>query len=171
MLLIDLYLITGCVAVAIYFTYRRIEQRQRPVRWQNSSGGTHALFFQKWQDQFHRKSPEAEENDELFDVSTPVTDEVPTWVRVYQVERETFVQMNALCDTDIVKVETGEMIPVKGVVVEGSAWVLIQHDSLDFHFTPGDIPVNVQQFTVGDLVVAQKIVVVGSLKIRPDLSG
>ena len=171
MLILDLYLITGCAAIAIYFTYRRIEQRQQPAWWRNSSGGTHALFFQKWQDQFHRKSAKAEEDDELFDVPTPVTEEALAWIRVCQVERETFVQLNALCDTDVVKVETGEMIPVKGIVVEGSAWVLIQHDSLDFHFTRGDIPVNVQQYTVGDLVAAQKIVVVGSLKIRPDLSG
>lgn len=177
MLIIDIYIITGCAAFAVYFTYRRIEHRALPAGWRNSVGGAHTLFFQKLHDQFHGKLAKSEtlagleEDDDLFDVPLPVLEKTPTWIRVCQVERETFVQLGDLRGTDVIKVESGEMIPVKGVVIEGDAWVLTHQNPYNFHLTSGDIAANVQQCTVGDRVDAQKIVMVGSLKMTPDLSG
>ena len=171
MLIFDVYVLTGGAAFAIYLTYHRIDQGRLPDWWQNTVGRAHILFFQRWLDQLNRKSTEPGNDDELFDVPAAVIGDTPTWVRVCQAERETFVQLNDLCRTDVIKVEAGEMIPMNGVVVEGSAWVLIHQNPLDFHLTAADIPVNLQQLTAGDPVEAQKIVLVGSLKILPEVPG
>jgi len=177
MLTLSAYLITGSAVFVVYLTYHRIGSANLPYpwqnlphQWQNSVGKAYTVFFRKLLDRLDKKSPEvgSEADDELLETPMPVTEEMPTWVRVCQVGRETLVQLCDLCDTDVSKVEAGEMIPMNGVVTEGSAWVFFHQNQVDLHVSDGDISGNVQRLTVGDHVDARKIVLVGNLKISPE---
>lgn len=114
---------------------------------------------------------EDEEDSGLCENPTPGRWKLPTQVRVWQGEREMFVPMSDVRDTDLIQVEAGEMILVKGIVTEGSAWVLIGQNPLDFHFPSSYIPPNVHQLTTGDCVNPEEIVLVGSIQIVPEISG
>jgi Cu2+-exporting ATPase len=87
------------------------------------------------------------------------------WARVLVAEQEVLTPVDALCTGDTIVVETGEMIPVAGVVTDGIAWVKCynQPDSAHLHQKSGQ-PCQ-STVAVGQPVNADSVVQVGRLHI------
>jgi Cu2+-exporting ATPase len=86
----------------------------------------------------------------------------PRFVRVWRDEMEVETPLEKLCRGDTVVVTTGEVVPVDGEVVEGTALI-------DQHILTGES--SPSEKGVGDAVFASTVMLAGTLRVRVTTAG
>ncbi len=108
---------------------------------------------------------------ESYQMLDSVTWHLPATARLLCVNQESLVSVTQLAIGDIIIVDVGEMIPIVGVVIAGTAWIFSSQEPISLLHTQAGVTERSYKVAIGDRVNAGDIVVVGNLHLTVGLPG